>query len=77
MAKIKILLEPGETEIDADAAIHKAMEFHANGDVHDEEAFDDPAMVHMAQRMEELHTKAYDAMIREIIETLNKEYSEW
>lgn len=76
MAKIKVILEPGETELDADIALHKALEYHSSGDVHDGEAFDDPAMIHMAQRMDEIHTKIYNEMVREIIEELDKEYSD-
>lgn len=75
MAKVKILLEPGENELDADAAIQKALEFHSSGEAHSEEAFDDHAMVHMAQRLEQTHDKIYAEMIREIQEELDKEYS--
>lgn len=76
MAKVKILLEPGETELDADIAIQKAFDYHSSGDAHIEEAFDDPAMVHTAQRLEEIHEKIYIEMIREITEQLDKEYSD-
>lgn len=76
MAKVKILLEPGETELDADAAIQKALEFHATGEAHSEETFDDPAMAHLIQRLEEAHSKVYSEMIREISEVLDQEFSD-
>lgn len=75
MAKIKILLEPGETELDVDVALHKALDFHASGDAHVEETFSDPAMAHTAQRLEELHAKMYTEMTREILDVLDEEYS--
>jgi hypothetical protein len=75
MAKVKIVLEPGETERDADEAIQKALEFHTSGEAHDGEAFDDPAMVHMAQRLEEIHSRIYTEMVREISDALDEEYS--
>jgi|APLow6443716910_1056828.scaffolds.fasta_scaffold387033_2 hypothetical protein len=75
MAKVKILLEKGETELDADQALQKALEFHSSGDAHDEETFEDPAMVHMSGRMEEIGQKIYAEMVREIQDVLDKEYS--
>lgn len=75
MAKVKILLEPGETQLDADNAIQKALEYHSSGEVHDDEPFDDPAMVHMAQRMEDIHTRIYADMVREISNVLDEEFS--
>lgn len=75
MAKVKILLEPGETELDADAALQKALEFHSSGDAHSED-FDDPAMVHALQRMDAEHAKIYAEMIREVGDLLDKEYAD-
>lgn len=75
MAKVKILLEKGETPADADEALLKALAHHATGDAHDEDVFDDPAMMHMAQRLEEIHTKIQADMLREISDLLDKEYS--
>lgn len=73
--RVKIFLEPGETQHDADHALQKAFELHSTGEAH-EEVFSDPAMAHVAQRMEESHNQVYADMIREIIEELEKEYSE-
>lgn len=75
MAQVKILLEKGESPLDADHALQKALELHTTGQVHDGQIFDDPAMVHVAQRMEEVHARIYAEMIREICDELDKEYS--
>lgn len=75
MAKVKILLENGETPLDADHALQKALELHTTGEIHDAQAFDDPAMVHVVQRMDDIHTKIYAEMIREITDVLDEEYS--
>ena len=74
MAKVKILLEKDESELDAQIAIQKALDIHTKGDTH-KESFEDPAMVHTIQYMEELHEKTYKAMMQEIMEELDEEYS--
>lgn len=76
MPKVKILLEPGETQLDADNALQKALEFHSSGSAHDEEAFDDPAMVDLSQRLEQDHIKMYADMMREIIGAIDEEFSD-
>lgn len=76
MSKVKILLEPGETQLDADHALQKALEHHSSGSAHDEEAFDDPAMVDLSQRLEQNHAKMYTGMMREILEVIDEEYSD-
>lgn len=76
MAKVKILLEKGEDQLDADHALQKALELHTSGEIHQGELFDDSAMVHTAQRMEEIHSRIYAEMIREINELLDEEYSD-
>lgn len=75
MPKVKIILEEGEDQLDADYALQKALELHTSGEIHQAELFDDPAMVHTAQRMENIHSRIYTDMIREINELLEKEYS--
>jgi hypothetical protein len=75
MAKVKILLEPGESQLDADHALQKALEHHSQGSAHDDESFDDPAMVDLAQRLESDHSKMYIEMMREILDVLDEEYS--
>lgn len=76
MAKVKIILEKGEDQLDADYALQKALELHTSGNIHQGELFDDPAMVHAAQRMEEIHARIYNEMIREINEVLDQEFSD-
>lgn len=76
MSKVKILLEPGETQLDADNALQKALEHHSTGAAHDEEAFDDPAMVDLAHRLEIDHAKMYANMMREILEVIDEEYTD-
>lgn len=76
MPKITVLLEHNEDELDADHALQKALEFHSSGDAHDQDAFDDPAMVDLSNRLEQTHSKIYGEMIREIIGVLDEEYSD-
>ena len=76
MAKVKILLESGETQLDADHALQKALEHHSSGSAHDDEAFDDPAMVDLAARLELEHSKMYASMLREIMDVIDEEYSD-
>lgn len=74
MANIKIILEDGETELDAHVALEKAINFHNSGEVHLTESFDDPAMIDLSQKMEDIHKNIYTDMIREINDELDKEY---
>lgn len=76
MARVKILLEPGETELDAAHALQKALDFQSSGQAHDDEAFDDPAMVDLSQRLEQDHSRMYAAMIREVLEAIDGEFSD-
>ena len=76
MAKVKILLEPGETQLDAHIALQKALDIQSSGTAHDDEAFDDPAMVDLAQRLEVEHQKMYAEMMREVLEVIDEEYSD-
>jgi hypothetical protein len=73
MAKIKIILEKGETEREAEDALLKAITSHNSGEVHTE-GFDDPAMNDVTNRMEEIHNKIYQEMLEEINEALDSEY---
>ena len=74
MAKVKIYLDKGETIQDAEEQLSKALALHSTGDVHVEESFDDPAMIHAQEEMENIHKKVYDDMIAEIMEIINGEY---
>ena len=76
MPKVRIYLDPGETELDAAHALQKALDVQSSGAAHDEETFDDPAMNHVADRMEEIHARIYTDMLREISDVLDEEVSE-
>lgn len=75
MAKVQIILEDGETQRDAEEGLHKALNYHASGDVHDSESFDDPAMIDVSHRMEQEHKKIYQEMLNEIFLELDKDYT--
>lgn len=75
MAKVKIELEKGETELDAHIALSKALDLHNSGGAHVTESFEDPAMVDTSHRMEDIHKVIYGEMIQEINSELDKEYS--
>lgn len=74
MAKVKILLENGETVEQAEFSLLKALNSHNNGDIHEGEAFADPAMTDLVQSMESEHAKIYADMLNEINAELEKEY---
>lgn len=74
MATVKIFLSKNESMSDAEEALSKALQLHSSGDIHVEESFDDPAMIHVSERMENIHEVIYKEMISEIIDELNKEY---
>jgi hypothetical protein len=74
MAKVKIYLEPGETQRDVEEVLNKAFEHQAQGGVHSEQTFDDPAMVDTVQRMESTFKKIHQDMINEINEALDQDY---
>lgn len=74
MAKIKVLLEKGETSLDADLALQKALELHTSGDVHARESFDDPAMQDVSKKLEAVNKVTYANMIKEIIAALEEDY---
>jgi hypothetical protein len=75
MAKVKIFLEPGETQQDAEDSLFKAMQHHNTGEVHSSHSFQDPAMVAVSQKMEKIHSEIYQDMLNEIFQELDKEYS--
>lgn len=75
MAKIKILLEKGETMKSAEDALHKALNLHSSGDVHNAETFEDSATQDLTNRIVNLHAEIYSEMISEIMDELDSEYS--
>lgn len=74
MAKVKILLAPGENERDAEDLLLKSILHHNSGEVHAESGFQDPAMEDLANKMIGIHTKIYHEMLQEIFEVLDDEY---
>lgn len=71
---INIVLPDGVDELDVDNFMFKALNQQVNGDVHGE-SFDDPAMISVAQRFEELHDRQYQEMLQEIFNELDKDYT--
>lgn len=76
MPKVKVFLEKGESDLDADIALYKALSAQMTGDIHATESFDDPAMVSASERFEQIHENTYKTMIEEIVEELEKEYQD-
>lgn len=74
MAKVKIILDSGETIQEAEDSLVKAIISQDQGQAHTE-GFEDPAMQSTVNRMEEVHKKIYQEMLTEIFEELDKEYS--
>lgn len=75
MAKIKVILENGETILDADNKLLKALNHHASGDIHIKESFEDPVMIDVTHFMESEYQKIYKDMIQEINDVLDEEYA--
>ena len=70
--KIKVILEKGETRLDADNALLKALQLHTNGDAH-KEKFEDPAMENLENKLSELHKLMLNDLIQKIFDELDKE----
>jgi hypothetical protein len=74
VSKVKVFLNKGETPLDADLSLLKAIELHSSGDIHVTESFDDPAMIEIAKKLETINKIVYANMIKEIIAALEDEY---
>jgi hypothetical protein len=74
MAKVKVYTEGDETHFDVDRDLYKALDHHASGDVHMRESFDDPAMVALSRKLDNLHEQIYKDMLEEIQAVLDEEY---
>jgi len=72
MAKVKILLEPGESQEQAQDALVKALTAHENGDVHGD-TFMDPVMEAAADGMKKKYQEMNREMMAEIEEVLDRE----
>lgn len=74
MAKIKILLEKGETPEQAEEMLLKALTSQREGLAHTHhDTFEDPAMDHMAEMMEDFYAKQWEKMLKEIFEVIDEE----
>lgn len=76
MARVKILLDQNEDQLDADLAINKAFNLHASGAVHDQEKFNDPAVQHALEQVVDAYAKMYAQLLREISAVLDEEFSD-
>lgn len=74
MANVKIILDHDETQADVEDQLFKALNLHRSGEVHDEEAFEDPAMQDVLHRMQKIHKDIFADMMNEIQMELEKEY---
>lgn len=75
MSKVRIILDPDENVEEAEADLRKALSFHVTGEVHEGESFVDPAMVDINAKMSKLHEEAYQAMLKDIFQLLDKDYT--
>ena len=73
MATIKVILEKGEQEHEAEEKLYKALELHRNGNLHKED-YHDPAMVDLTNKINDLHKKELTSLLEEISELLDSEY---
>lgn len=71
---VKVVLPEGTDELDADNFLYKALSSRVNGE-DTKEAFDDPAMVNVSERLEAMHSGQYDEMLKEIFQVLDEEYT--
>jgi hypothetical protein len=72
--KISVVLPKGTDEIEGQNALYKASNHHVSGDVHDEQAFDDPAMADLQERLVKEHQDMYKLMLAEIFKALESDY---
>jgi hypothetical protein len=72
MATIKIILDPHETEEEAQELLLKALTANDNGDAH-VEAFHQPAAREVFEQMERKHDEMWREMMEEIFLVLEEE----
>lgn len=72
--KVKVIAEGSETQKDLDDGLFKAVDYHASGDAHMRESFDDPAMVDLSNKLAEAHEIIYQELLQEVQDELDKEY---
>lgn len=76
MAKVKIILDRGETQHDAEQDLVKAINHHSSGDVHSSHTFTDPAAESTALKMQDIFNKINNEMMEEIFQTLDEDYKD-
>lgn len=76
VTKVRIIPGKDETIEQAEEKLYKALNSHRTGEIHTED-FTDPAMKDLVETMTDAHTKAYNELLQEIFEILDKEYSDY
>lgn len=74
MANIKIYLEKGEEQHDAEELLFKALDLHRSGDAH-KETFADPAIADLFNELAKEHPQMWALMLSEINEILDEEFT--
>lgn len=69
MAKIKVILEKGESILDANNDLRKALEFQEKGEAH-KETFEDPAIKDLYERLSKAHVEIYNKILEEVAKIL-------
>jgi hypothetical protein len=75
MSKIKIILDKDESLEEAELDIIKAFSHQRSGDVHENESFQDPAMIDIFDQMKILHQDIYDQLIKDVCKALDEDYT--
>jgi hypothetical protein len=74
MARVKIFLDVDETQSEAESDLVKALSFGTSPQAHDKEKFDDPAIQHASEHLDQMQKHIYADMMNEIIEALEAEH---
>ena len=72
MAKVKIYLEPGETQDDVQELLIKAFQHHSAGAEH-KQAFHDPAARDAFNKMINAHSKMFERMLKEVNQVIDED----
>jgi hypothetical protein len=75
VGKIKIFVEDNESQLEVEESLHKALEFHSSGDVHETELFEDAGAQDLLNKLELLHKNLYIQILNEIYEALDEDYT--
>lgn len=69
MAKVKIILNKGESILKVNNDLRKALEYQEKGDAH-KEAFEDPAIKDLYERLLKSHQEMFEKMLQEVAKIL-------